>query len=170
MKSEKFLRSQKILRLATIDGTGVPHIVPVWYMYLNDKFYVGTNTRTRKARNIGKNPKVSFCVDVGIRSPDIIGVMGTGRAKLILKKKLVGSFVKKILLRYFKNMKNKSAQQLFDQTDCIIQITLVLAPGSYCRRRLIPPFTVRSRTSGPPPPSTASTSLPGPNPTRRTGR
>lgn len=123
MKSEKFLRSQKILRLATIDGTGDPHIVPVWYMYWNDKFYVGTNTRTRKARNIRKNPKVSFCVDVGVRSPDIIGVMGTGRAKLILKKELVGSLAKKILLRYFKNMKNKSAQQLFDQTDCIIQIT-----------------------------------------------
>ena len=123
MKSEKFLRSQKILRLATIDGTGDPHIVPVWYMYWNDKFYVGTNTRTRKARNIRKNPKVAFCVDVGVRSPDIIGVMGTGRAKLILKKELVGSLAKKILLRYFKNMKNKSAQQLFDQTDCIIQIT-----------------------------------------------
>ena len=123
MKSEKFLRSQKILRLATIDDTGVPHIVPVWYMYWNDKFYVGTNTRTRKARNIRKNPKVSFCVDVGVRSPDIIGIMGTGRAKLILKKNLVEPLAKKILLRYFSNMKNKSAQQLFDQTDCIIQIT-----------------------------------------------
>ena len=123
MKSEKFLRSQKILRLATIDGTGVPHIVPVWYMYWNTKFYVGTNTRTRKAKNIRKNSKVSFCVDVGVRSPDIIGVMGTGRAKLILKKELVEKLAKKILLRYFKNMKNKSAQQLFDQTDCIIQIT-----------------------------------------------
>jgi nitroimidazol reductase NimA-like FMN-containing flavoprotein (pyridoxamine 5'-phosphate oxidase superfamily) len=123
MKSEKFLKTQKILRLATIDGTGVPHIVPVWYMYWNDKFYVGTNTRTRKARNIRKNSKVSFCVDVGVRSPDIIGVMGTGRAKLILRKELVEKLAKKILLRYFKNMKNKSAQQLFDQTDCIIQIT-----------------------------------------------
>ncbi len=123
MKSEKFLKTQKILRLATIDGTGVPHIVPVWYMYQDDKFYVGTNTRTRKAKNIRKNPKVSFCVDVGIRSPDIIGVMGTGRAKLILKKELVEKLARKILLRYFKDMKNKSAQQLFDQTDCIIQIT-----------------------------------------------
>lgn len=123
MKNEKFLKSQKILRLATIDSTGVPHIVPVWYMYKNNKFYVGTNTGTRKARNIRKNPKVSFCVDVGVRSPDIIGVMGTGRAKLILKKDVVGSLAKKILLRYFKNMRNESAQQLFDQTDCIIQIT-----------------------------------------------
>lgn len=123
MKSEKFLKSQKILRLATIDSSENPHIVPVWYMYENGKFYVGTDTKTRKVRNIKKNTKVAFCIDIGIRSPDIFGVMGTGRAKLILKKNTVESLAKKILLRYFKSLKNKSAQQLLDQTDCIIQIT-----------------------------------------------
>jgi len=123
MKNEKFLKSQKILRLATIDSSGTPHIVPVWYMYTNRKFYVGTNTNTRKAKNIKKNFKISFCVDTGIRSPDIIGVMGTGRARLILKTGMVKSIAKKILLRYFTSLKNKSAQELLDQTDCIIEIT-----------------------------------------------
>ena len=122
MKNEKFLKSQKILRLATIDSSGDPHIVPVWYMYANDKFYVGTNTKTRKAKNIKKNSKVSFCIDIGIRSPDIIGVMGIGRAKLILKTGIVKAIAKKILLRYFTSLKNKSAQELLDQTDCIIEI------------------------------------------------
>jgi len=122
MKNEKFLKSQKILRLATIDSSGNPHIVPVWYMYTDGKFYVGTNTKTRKAKNIKKNFKVSFCVDTGIRSPEIVGVMGVGRAKLILKSDMVESLAKKILLRYFASIKNKSAQQLLDQTDCIIEI------------------------------------------------
>jgi len=123
MKNEKFLKSQKILRFATIDSSGDPHIVPVWYMYTNGKFYVGTNTNTRKAKNIKKNSRVSFCVDIGIRSPDIIGVMGTGRAKIILKTSIVKPIAKKILLRYFSSLKNKSAQELLDQTDCIIEIT-----------------------------------------------
>ncbi len=123
MKNEKFLKSQKILRLATIDPLGEPHIVPVWYMYANGKFYVGTNTKTRKAKNIKKNSKISFCVDTGIKSPDIVGVMGIGRARLILKTNMVESLARKILLRYFASLKNKSAQQLFDQTDCIIEIT-----------------------------------------------
>lgn len=122
MRSKEFLKSQKILRLATIDPSGNPHIVPVWYMYDNDKFYVGTNTKTRKARNIKKNPKVSFCVDVGIKSPNIVGVMGIGRAKLILKPDRVKRSAEKVLLRYFKNLKNQSAQQLLNQTDCIIEI------------------------------------------------
>ncbi|MDE1861469.1 MAG: pyridoxamine 5'-phosphate oxidase family protein [Thaumarchaeota archaeon] len=122
MKDEEFIRSQKILRIATVDPAGTPHIVPVWYLYTAKKFYVGTNTRTAKARNIMLNSRVSFCVDVGINSPEIFGVAGTGRAKLIRDKVRVGEISKKILLRYFKSLKNKSAQELLKDTDCIIEI------------------------------------------------
>ena len=121
MRQDKFLKLQKILRLATIDKKGMPHIVPVWYLYKDGIFYVGTNTKTKKARNVKKNHKVSFCVDTGIRSP-IFGVMGRGVAKLILNKKIVSDITKKILLRYFKNLDNNSAQELFAQTNCIIKI------------------------------------------------
>jgi general stress protein 26 len=100
----------------------MPHIVPVWYLYKDGIFYVGTNTSTKKAKNVKKNSKVSFCVDSGIRSP-IFGVMGKGVAKLILNKKSVSSITKKILLRYFSSLNNNSAQELLVQTDCIIKIT-----------------------------------------------
>jgi len=118
-----FLKTQKVLRLATIDQKGDPHIVPVWYMYDKKKFYIGTNTRTRKVKNIKKNNRVSLCVDVGIQSPKIYGVMGKGVAKLILDKNKVSKFAKRILLRYFRSLENKSAKELFDDTDCIIEIT-----------------------------------------------
>lgn len=123
MKKSEFLRSQKILRLATIDSKKNPHIVPVWYEFKDTKFYVGTNTRTKKAKNIIKNPKVSFCVDVGIKSPDIFGVMVIGKARLILEKRQVTFIAKRILKRYFKNLNEKSAQELLDDTDCIIEIS-----------------------------------------------
>jgi len=122
MKTSEFLKSQKILRLATVDSKNNPHIVPVWYEFRNNKFYVGTNTRTRKAKNIKKNPKVSFCVDVGIKSPNIFGVMGIGKARLILERDQVSFITKRILKRYFKSLKVKSAQELLDDTNCIIEI------------------------------------------------
>ncbi len=118
-----FLKSQKILRLATIDNKGMPHIVPVWYLYSQKKFYVGTNTRTEKAKNLKKNKRVSFCIDVGVHSPKIYGVMGKGNAKLILDKNKVSSLAKKILKRYFRTLENKSAKELLDDTDCVIEIT-----------------------------------------------
>jgi nitroimidazol reductase NimA-like FMN-containing flavoprotein (pyridoxamine 5'-phosphate oxidase superfamily) len=121
-KKDEFLKSQKILRLATINKNKMPHISPVWYRYVGKKFYIGTNSKTQKAKNISKNNKVSFCVDVGINAPNIYGVMGQGSANLIKDKSKVKAIAKKILLRYFKTLENKSAKELLTDTDCIIEI------------------------------------------------
>jgi len=122
-KRDDFIKTQKVLRLATIDQKGTPHIVPVWYLYSSKKFYIGTNTHTEKAKNIKKNKQVGLCIDIGIQSPDIFGVLGQGSAKLILDKNLVSKLAKRILLRYFRSLENKSAKELLDDTDCIIEIT-----------------------------------------------
>ncbi len=121
-KRDEFLKSQKILRLATTGKNKTLHIVPVWYMYSRKKIYIGTNTRTQKAKNVKINTRVSFCVDVGVNAPNIYGVMGQGKANLILGENKVKTIAKKILLRYFKTLENKSAKELLHETDCIIEI------------------------------------------------
>ena len=121
-RRDEFLRSQKILRLATVGCDGQPHIVPVWYRFYAKKFHIGTNTKTQKARNLNRNTKVSFCVDTGINSPDIFGVMGQGNANLILEDHKVKKITKKILLRYFDSLEVRVAVELLNDTDCIIEI------------------------------------------------
>ncbi len=121
-KRDEFLKSQKILRLSTIGKNKTPHIVPVWYRYSGKKFYIGTNTSTLKAKNVKRNKHVALCIDVGVKSPDIYGVMGRGEANLILDKNKVKRIAQKILLRYFDSLENKSAKELLDDTDCIIEI------------------------------------------------
>ena len=120
-RMDEFLKTQKILHLTTIGDNKTPHIVPVWYMYSSKKIYIGTNTNTQKAKNVKKNNKVAFCVDIGVNSP-IYGVMGQGNANIILENSKVKQIAKKILVRYFKSMQNKSAIELLDNTDCIIEI------------------------------------------------
>jgi len=122
MHKEVLLKKQKIMHLATIDIHGAPHLVPVWYKKIGTKFYIGTNTKTAKAKNISKNNKVCFCIDIGVWHP-IDGIMITGKAKLIKKENTVKKITGQILLRYFKSLKEKSAKQLLDQTDCVIEIT-----------------------------------------------
>ena len=121
-KRDEFLKDQKILRLATIGKNKTPHIAPVWYRYSGKKFYIGTNTKTKKAQNVKKNNKVSCCVDVGVNAPNIYGVLVQGNANLITNNSKVKTIAKKILLRYFKTLENKSAKELLDDTDCIIEI------------------------------------------------
>ncbi len=48
--------------------------------------------------------------------------MGQGDANLILENNKVKTIAKQILLRYFKTLKSKSAKELLDDTDCIIEI------------------------------------------------
>ncbi len=122
-KRDEFLKKQKILRLATLDKKDNPHVVPVWYLFNSKKLYIGTNAKTEKAKNVKNNSKVSFCVDVGINSPDIFGVMGQGVGKLIIEKNEVARIEKIILLRYFNTLDDKSAKELLEETDCIIEIT-----------------------------------------------
>tara|TARA_B100001179_G_scaffold94923_1_gene67461 strand:+ start:214 stop:615 length:402 start_codon:yes stop_codon:yes gene_type:complete len=122
-KRDEFLKKQKILRLATLDKKDNPHVVPVWYLFNSKKLYIGTNSKTKKAKNVKNNSKVSFCVDVGINSPDIFGVMGQGVGKLIIEKNEVARIEKIILLRYFNTLDDKSAKELLEETDCIIEIT-----------------------------------------------
>jgi len=82
-----------------------------WYQHEN-----------KKSKKFEEKKKVSFCVDSGIRSPNIFGVMGNGSARLILDKTQVLTIAKKILLGYFKTLENKSAEELLNDTDCIIEI------------------------------------------------
>ena len=119
----KFLKKEKILHLATIDEKNSPHIVPVWYLYSSKKIYIGTNTRTQKAKNIRNHKKVSFCVDVGVNAPKIFGVMGKGTARLLKNKSTVRRIAKRILLRYFKTLDSRSPRELLEDTDCIIEIS-----------------------------------------------
>ena len=103
-KRDEFLKTQKILRLSTIDKNDFPHITPVWYMFSGKKIYIGTDTKSQKIKNLEKNNHVSFCVDVGVNSPDIYGVMGKGLAKIILEMPKTKIIAKKILLKYFKTL------------------------------------------------------------------
>ena len=119
----KFLKKEKILHLATIDENNSPHIVPVWYLYSSKKIYIGTNSKTQKAKNIKNHKKVSFCVDVGVNAPKIFGVMGKGTARVLKEKSTVKKIAKRILLRYFKTLDGKSPRELLDDTDCIIEIS-----------------------------------------------
>ena len=119
-RRDKFLAEQKVLRLATVSGDGIPHVVPVWFIYRDGIIYIGTNTRTAKAKNISQTGRAAFCVDEGVRAP-LYGVMGQGRARLMTGD--IGGLAREILLRYFDTMQDESAIQLYEETDCIIEIT-----------------------------------------------
>ena len=111
-KRDEFLKSQKVLRLATIDKNKTHILLLFGILYSGKKIYIGTNTKTQKAKNAKTNKRVAFCVDVGINAPNIYGVMGQGDANLILENNKVKTIAKKILLRYFKTLEEQICKRI----------------------------------------------------------
>jgi len=64
---EYLLGERRLGRLATIDETGWPHVVPVGWRYNPDLGTIDVSGRnfaaTKKFRNVRANPKAAFVVD-----------------------------------------------------------------------------------------------------------
>ncbi|RNJ76936.1 MAG: pyridoxamine 5'-phosphate oxidase family protein [Nitrosopumilus sp. B06] len=116
-----FLTTQKIMRLGTISQNGFPHITPVWYIYKDKNFYVGTSTTTKKIKNLVRNPNASYCIDASEKSP-VVGVAGECIAEII-KGTEVKKLGEEIFAKYFTGEKYKAAIKLLSEDEaCILKL------------------------------------------------
>jgi general stress protein 26 len=59
--------------ICTTRPDGRPHVMPVWGVWVEDRFYFGTDRRSRKARNLASNPVMAVHLESG---DDVIIVEG----------------------------------------------------------------------------------------------
>src|SRR5918995_7130901 len=87
-----FLVRQRVARLATVEGTGKPHAVPVCFACAPGAIYVALDekpkdvpaTRLKRVRNILQNPDVALIADRYTEEWDLLAfVMVRGRAELL---------------------------------------------------------------------------------------
>ncbi len=87
-----FLVRQRVARLATADGAGRPHAVPVCFAYAPGSIFIALDekpkdvpvTRLKRVRNILENPDVSLVADRYAEDWDLLAfVMVRGRAELL---------------------------------------------------------------------------------------
>jgi len=68
----RFIIAQRVLRLATADRLGRPHVVPVCFALHGDRVYIALDTKPkrvapralRRVRNLLENPRVALLADV----------------------------------------------------------------------------------------------------------
>ena len=89
---ERFLRAQRVARLATVDARGRPHIVPIVFAYSAGHLYTPIDLKPKSApplrlqrvRNILANPPVQVLIDQYEEDWQRLGyVQLRGRAELI---------------------------------------------------------------------------------------
>lgn len=79
------LECNMVMRLATVDPDGYPHVTPIWYVadrgYGN--VYFSTPEDTRKVRDVEQFQKASLTVDEGAYYFDLIAVVVEGTVSMV---------------------------------------------------------------------------------------
>ena len=88
----QFVLGQRVGRLATADGNGAPHVLPVGYALEGDTLYITiddkpkrtTGRELKRLQNIIENPRIAVVVDRYDENWSRLGwVMLRGRAEIL---------------------------------------------------------------------------------------
>jgi PPOX class probable F420-dependent enzyme len=74
---QQFLRETPHAIIATIQPDGQPQLTPNWYLWDGTRFWISTLDWTVKVRNIKRDPRVTLCIDTGVRRTNYVQVFGT---------------------------------------------------------------------------------------------
>lgn len=81
-----FLAAARVVRVATADARGVPHVVPVCAVVAGGRLYFASGDDAKKVRNLRANPRITVVADDYAEAWDgLRGVMVVGDARLHLR-------------------------------------------------------------------------------------
>lgn len=75
----EFLAEPNLCRVATVDASGEPHVVPAWYWWDGERFWIGAQLGDRKVANVRRRGRATIEIDGDIRRKRGICVNGPAR-------------------------------------------------------------------------------------------
>lgn len=78
---DEFIASRRTATLATLGADGQPHLVAMWFGYLDGHLWFETKAKSQKAVNLRRDPRVSVLVEDGDTYDTLRGVALEGHAE-----------------------------------------------------------------------------------------
>ena len=78
-----FLKERRVMNVATLGPTGHPHLVAMWYGFLEGKPAFWTFGKSQKIVNLRRDPRITVLVEDGDRYEDLRGVELIGRGTVV---------------------------------------------------------------------------------------
>jgi hypothetical protein len=77
---DAFLRTERMCRLASVDGDGRPHNSPLWFVWDGSAMWFNSIIRSQRWKNLDRRPYVSAIVDAGdeyseLRGAEVLGAI-----------------------------------------------------------------------------------------------
>jgi PPOX class probable F420-dependent enzyme len=80
---QTFLHERHVMNIATIGATGQPHLVAMWYGFLDTKPAFWTFGKSQKIVNLRRDPRITALVEDGDRYEELRGAELVGRAVIV---------------------------------------------------------------------------------------
>jgi PPOX class probable F420-dependent enzyme len=97
---ESFLREQRIMSVATIGADGRPHVVAMWFEFIDGQPAFWTYGKSQKIVNLRRDPRVTAMIEAGERYEELRGVEIVADAELVEDADAVLDFGVKLTERY----------------------------------------------------------------------
>ncbi|MGH9973461.1 MAG: pyridoxamine 5'-phosphate oxidase family protein [Nitrososphaeraceae archaeon] len=76
---DDILSKRLIANLATLDKDGSIHVLPMWFLRMNNHTCIPTSSHTHKYTNLRARPHASVMIDVSREGLNLRGVLISGR-------------------------------------------------------------------------------------------
>lgn len=121
-----FMHRQRIAAFCTVDNDHKPHVVPVFFTYVDNKVYVHTDRNSVKVHNLLKNPKVAITVYSGDFGEEAVVIRGQARIvnedEFIIRTR---EHVEKYQIQLDEQGRDSLGVPCFDsKARCVIEITV----------------------------------------------
>ncbi|UDY36548.1 pyridoxamine 5'-phosphate oxidase family protein [Dermatobacter hominis] len=80
---DEFVVNSRTCTLATIGADGRPHLVAMWYAVVDGQIWFETKSRSQKAVNLRRDPRVTLLIEDGLTYDKLRGVAIDGTAEVV---------------------------------------------------------------------------------------
>jgi nitroimidazol reductase NimA-like FMN-containing flavoprotein (pyridoxamine 5'-phosphate oxidase superfamily) len=113
---KEFCEKQELVRFAYVDGSGYPRAVPLWFVIINDEFYVGTGATSAKRKAVERDSRVGWVIDGGERS-HYKGVSERGHVEEVTDSGLRRRIYDALSVKYFGSTGHPKFVEIYGQVD-----------------------------------------------------
>jgi PPOX class probable F420-dependent enzyme len=79
----EFIPTRRTAILSTVGPTGQPHVIAMWFAWLDGELWFETKAKSQKAVNLRRDPRVTVLVEDGLTYDTLRGVSIEGTAEIV---------------------------------------------------------------------------------------
>ena len=97
---QRFLATKEVVVLSTLQPSGAPLAMPMWFLHTPEALYMISVTGLQKVRNLQRDPRVCVVAEAGNRGAEIRGLILQGRATFVDDPEQRRPIVEQLLRKY----------------------------------------------------------------------